>query len=65
MDVPDPALPEALSLCFPSAAAAHPLSTDFLENPARATQVFQGANAGHAQSDDAPGNAATLHGAHG
>ena len=38
---------------------------DFLENPARATQVSEDANAGHEQSDGAPGNAATLHGAHG
>ena len=30
---------------------------DFLENPARATQVSQDANAGPEQSDDAPGNA--------
>ena len=65
MDVPDPAQSEAPSLCSPSAVLAHPLATDFLENPARATQVFQGASAGRAQSDDAPENAATLHGAHG
>ena len=46
-------------------ALLHPRATDFLENPARATQVFQGAGAGRAQSDAAPDNAATLHGAHG
>ena len=63
-DVRDPVLQEDPSGSSPSAAPAHLQSRDFLENPARATQVFQDANAGHGQSDDAPGNAATLHGAH-
>ena len=61
----DPAQLEAPSLCSPYATPAHPLSMDFLENPVRATQVSQGAGAGREQSDDAPDNAATLHGAHG
>ena len=65
MDVPDPAQPEAPSLCSTSAAPAHPLATDFLGNPARASQVSQGASAGRAQSDDGPENAATFHGPHG
>ena len=65
MDGPGPALPEDPSRNSPSAAPAHPLSMDFLENPVRATQVSQDASAGREQSDDAPGNAATLHGAHG
>ena len=60
----DPAQPEDPSECPPSAAPAHLLPGDFRENPRRATQVFQSANVGRAQSDDAPGNAATLHGAH-
>ena len=64
-DVPDPAQLEAPSLCSPSAAPAHPLSVDLHENPARATQLSQGASAGREQGDDAPDNAATLHGAHG
>ena len=64
-DARDPVLQEDPSESSPSAAPAHLQSRDFLENPARATQVFQDANAGHGQSDDAPENAATLHGAHG
>ena len=63
MDTLDPALPEDHSECSPS--AAHLLPVDFLENPTRATRVSQGASAGPEQSDDAPENAATLHGAHG
>ena len=58
-DVRDPVLQEDPSGSSPSAAPAHFQSRD----PARATQVFQDANAGHGQSDDAPENAATLHGA--
>ena len=65
MDALDPAQPEDPSECPPSAAPAPPLSVDFHENPGRATQVSQGANAGREQDDDAPDNAATLHGAHG
>ena len=65
MDAPDPALPEDPSVYSPSVAPAHLLSMDFLENPVRATQVSQDASAGREQSDDAPGNAATFHGAHG
>ena len=42
----DPAKPEDPSECPPSAAPAPPLSVDFHENPVRATQVSQGANAG-------------------
>ena len=61
----DPAQPEDPSECPPSAAPAPPLSVDFHENPGRATQVSQGANADREQDDDAPDNAATLHGAHG
>ena len=64
-DVPDLTLPKAPSLRSPSAAPAPPLSVDFQENPVRATQVSQGANAGREQDDDAPDNAATLHGTHG
>ena len=63
-DALHPALPEDPSECSLSAAPAH-LPVDFLGNPIRATQVSQGASAGPAQSDDAPENAATLHGAHG
>ena len=65
MDAPDPAPPEDPSLYSPSAAPAHLLSMDFLENPVHAIQVSQDASAGREQSDDGPGNAATLHGAHG
>ena len=64
MDAPDPAQQEAPSESSPSLAPAHLRPMDFLENPERTTQVSQGANAGHGQSDDAPGNAATLNGAH-
>ena len=63
-DAPDPAPPEDPSECSPSAAPAHLLPVDFLGNPTRATRVSQGAGAGREQSDDAPENAATLHGAH-
>ena len=63
-DSHDPVIQEDPSESSPSAAPAHLQSRDFLENPARATQVFQDANDGHEQSDDAPENAATLHGAH-
>ena len=61
----DPVQPEDPSECPPSAAPATPPSVDFRESPGRATQVFQGANAGPEQDDDDPDNAATLHGAHG
>ena len=64
MDAPDPVPQEAPSESSPSPAPAHLRPMDFLENPARATRVSQGANAGRGQSDDDPGNAATLHGAH-
>ena len=64
-DALDPVLQEDPSESSPSAAPGHLQSRDFLENPARATQVFQEANAGHGQSDDVPENGATFHGAHG
>ena len=64
-DALDPELQEDPFESSPSAAPAHLQSRDFLESPARATQVFQDANAGHVQSDDVPENAATFHGAHG
>ena len=48
----------------PSDAPAHPHSMDFPGNPARATQVFPDASADLGQSDDCPGNAATLHDVH-
>ena len=63
-DARNPVLQEDPSESPPYAAPAHLQSRDFLENPARATQVFQGVNAGHGQSDDVPENTATLHGAH-
>ena len=65
MDALDPALPEDASERSPFAAPAHLLPVDFLGNPTRATRVSQGASAGSEQSDDAPENAAKLHGAHG
>ena len=37
---------------------------DFPKSPARATQVSPDANADHEQSDDSPGNVATLHDVH-
>ena len=61
----DPVQPEDPSECPPSAAPAPPPPVDFHENPVRATQLSQGANAGREPDDDAPDNAATLHGAHG
>ena len=63
-DALSPVPQEDPSESFPSPTPAHLWPMDFLENPARATQVSQDANAGHGQSDDAPENAATLHGAH-
>ena len=64
-DALDPVLQEDPSVYSLSAAPAHLRSMDFLGNPAHATQVSQDASAGREQSDYAPGNAATLHGAHG